>query len=76
MKSPNDVPIKNVAPRLNVLKLYLKQFPKPENMSFSSGEMIDVVIGINLNSWCKIMAQSRVEPREMEFEKSLRTLRC
>ena len=57
-KNPNGVPIKKVAARLKVMNSYLKSFHKHENMSFSAGEIIDVVIGMIPNVWCKIMAQT------------------
>ena len=69
LKKPSGLPMKKVAARLKVLNSYLKRFPKPENTSLSAGEMIDVVIGMIPSAWCKIMAQARIEPREMEFEK-------
>ena len=73
LKKTKNVPMKRVVARLNVLNSYIKRFPKPENTPFSFGEMIDVVVGMILNSWCKIMAQIGTEPREMEFEKSSHT---
>ena len=69
LKKHKNVPIKKVAARLKVLNIYLKRFPKPENTSFSSGEMIDIVIGIILDSWCKIVAEAGTESRDMGFEK-------
>ena len=62
LKKPNGVPMQKVTARLKVLNSYLKRFTKPVNTSFSPGKMIDVVIGMIPNSWCKIMAQSKTEP--------------
>ena len=61
--------MKKVVVRLNVLNSYLKCFPKSKNMSLSTGEMIDVVIGMLLNTWRKIMTQTGTEPGEIEFDK-------
>ena len=69
LKDPNGIPMKKVAAKLKVLNLYLKRFLKPGNTSFSAGEMIDVVIGVIPNVWCKIMSQVGTESREMEFDK-------
>ena len=69
LRNPKSVSIKKVSTRIKVLNSYPKQLPKPENMSFSSGEMIDVVIEMIPNSWCKNIAQKGTKPREIEFEK-------
>ena len=61
LKKPTGVPMKKVVIILKVLILYLKRFLKSENTSFSAGEMIDVVLGMTPNAWCKIMAQTGTE---------------
>ena len=38
LKKPNGIPMKKVTARLKVLNSYLKCFPKPENISFSTGK--------------------------------------
>ena len=69
LRKANVVPMKKVAARLNILNSYPKQFLKPENASFSAGEIIGVVLGMITNAWCNIMAQAGTEPRETEFDK-------
>ena len=61
--------MKKVAARLKVSQLLSQALPKPENTPFSAGDMIDVIIGMIPNAWCKTMAQTGTEPRETEFDK-------
>ena len=68
-KNPSGVHMKKVPAWLKVLNSYLKRFPKPENTSFSAGEMIGVIIGMIPSAWCKIMAQAGIESREIDVEK-------
>ena len=46
LKNPKSVPMKKVDSKIKVLNFYIKKFPKPEHTTFSSGEMINVVIGM------------------------------
>ena len=50
LRKANVVPMKKVAARLNILNSYPKQFLKPENASFSAGEIIGVVLGMITNA--------------------------
>ena len=74
-KNLNGVPMKKVAKRLNALNSYLKHFRNPDNTSFSTGDIICVAVRMILNDWCKIIAQARTKPREMEFDKIIAHLK-
>ena len=59
--------MKKVAATLEVLNSHFKRFTKPDKTSFSTGEMMDVMIGMIPNSWWKTMAQTGTKLREMEL---------
>ena len=46
---------------------YLSRFPPPENVSFSTGELIEIVIGMIPHSWVTSMMSAGIEPREMGY---------
>ena len=61
--------MKKVAARLKALNSYSKCFSRHGHTPFSSGEMINVVISMIPNFYCKIMTQPETEPHGMVFEK-------
>ena len=65
---PLEVPVQLMASRLRVVNSYLVHFPSPENTSFSTGGMIDIVLGIILKKWTDKMISSKVEPRNLTFK--------
>ena len=73
LKRPKNATMEKVSEMRNVLNSYLKRFTKPENTSFSSGKMINVVISTIPNSWYIIMVQVGIELREMDLTNSSRT---
>ena len=67
LKKPRDINVKQMSARLRVMNSYLSRFPPPENVSFSTGELIEIVIGMIPHSWVTSMASAGIEPREMGF---------
>ena len=47
---------------------YLSQFSAPENVSFSTGGLIKIVIGMIPHSFVTIMVNAGIKPREMGYD--------
>ena len=67
LKKPRDITVKQMSARLRVMNSYLSRFPPPENVSFSTGELIEIVIGMIPHSWVTSMMSAGIEPREMGY---------
>ena len=67
LKKPRDITVRQMSARLRVMNSYLSRFPPPENSSFSTGELIEIVIGMIPHSWVTSMISAGIEPREMTF---------
>ena len=65
---PLEVPVQLMASRLRVMNSYLPHFPSPENTSFSTGDMIDIVLGMIPKKWTDKMVSSKIEPRNLSFK--------
>ena len=62
---PEKVPVKMMTARLKVMNSYLPSFPSPENTSFSTGEMIDIILSMVPKHWIEMMITAKIEPRSM-----------
>ena len=65
---PLEVTVQLMASQLRVMNSYLVHFPFPENTSFSTGDMIDIVLGMIPKKWTDKMISSKVEPRNLTFK--------
>ena len=65
LQKPSKVPVKMMTARLKVMNSYLPSFPSPENTSFSTGEMIDIILSMIPKHWIKMMITAKIEPRSM-----------
>ena len=46
---------------------YLSRFPAPESVAFSTGELIDIVVGMIPHSFVTSMVNVGIEPIEMVY---------
>ena len=67
LQKPRDISIKQMSSRLRVMNSYLSRFPAPENVSFSTGELIEIVIGMIPHNFVTSMVNAGIEPREMGY---------
>ena len=67
LQKPRDILIKQMSSRLRVMNSYLSWFPAPENVSFSTGELIEMVIGMIPHNFVTSMINAGIEPREMGY---------
>jgi hypothetical protein len=65
---PIEVPVQLMSSRLRVMNSYLVHFPSPKNTSFSTGDMIDIILGMIPKKWTDKMISSKVEPRNLTFK--------
>ena len=68
LTKPRVLGVKQMASRLLVLNSYLSRFPEPENKSFSTGDMIEIVLCMIPKDWITSMAKAGMEPRTMTFQ--------
>ena len=64
---PIEVPVHCMASRLRMMNIYLVNLPSPENASFSTGNMIDIVLGMILKKWVDKMIDAKVDHRNLTF---------
>jgi hypothetical protein len=57
-----------MAARLKVMNAYLPSFPSPENTSFQTGEMIDIILSMVPKEWIEKMITAKIEPRSMTIK--------
>ena len=53
LQNPRNISINQISSRLYVVNLYLSRFPAPENIAFSTGELLEIVIGMIPHSLVK-----------------------
>ena len=59
--------MKQMSSRLQIVNLHLNRFPAPENVAFSTGELIEIVIGVILHSFVTSVVNADMEPREIAY---------
>ena len=65
LQKPSKVPVKMMMARLKVMNSYFPSFPSPENTSFSTGEIIDIILSMIPKHWIEMMITAKIEPRSM-----------
>ena len=64
LQKPRDISIKQMSSRLRVMNSYLSRFPAPESVSFSTGELIEIVIGMISHNFVTSKVNAGIEPRD------------
>ena len=65
---PIEVPVQLMAARLRIMNSYLVHSPCPGNTSFSTGNMINIMLGMIPKKWADKMIEAKVEPRNLTFK--------
>ena len=68
LQKPRDISIKQMSSRLQVMNSYLSRFPAPENVSFLTEELIEIVIGMIPHNFVTSMVNAGIEPRKMGYK--------
>ena len=67
IQNPRIISMKKMSSRIQVMNLYLSRFSALQNVSFSAGELIEILIGMISYSSITGMINVDIEPREMTY---------